>query len=330
MNSETSTQGYDSFLDIVANLVGILIILVVVIGAQAAEVWHDAGEKVRQADASLETIRNDLAEEASNLQGYNAELRTKIDYQQRLNHRLLSNRQRMLVSIESQKRNLAQRSEELDESQSKALQIQAQIDLVQQQIEQVKFEFSAVDHAAKSVVETIDHYPTPIAKTVFAEEVHFRIERNRIVYVPMDELIAAMKSEWQVKAKKITVTENTWQTVGPIDNFRLQYQLRYYKNPQNRSQTTVKFERFVLQPVAHEMGETVENALVNGSEFNQRLSFTDPSRTTVAFWVYPDSYKSLNEIRAVLRDRGFQTAYWPMSFGQTISGGPNGFRSTTN
>ena len=34
------TTGQDSFLDIVANLVGVLIILVVIVGAQATSAWN--------------------------------------------------------------------------------------------------------------------------------------------------------------------------------------------------------------------------------------------------------------------------------------------------
>ena len=39
MSLKQITTGQDSFLDIVANLVGILIILVVVVGAQASASW---------------------------------------------------------------------------------------------------------------------------------------------------------------------------------------------------------------------------------------------------------------------------------------------------
>ena len=51
--SNVDEPGQDSFLDIVANLVGILIILVMVIGVRAKGAWvesasHEAAEKSRQ------------------------------------------------------------------------------------------------------------------------------------------------------------------------------------------------------------------------------------------------------------------------------------------
>ena len=41
---ENDTEGYDSFLDIVANLVGILVILIMVLGVRAKEAWQRADE----------------------------------------------------------------------------------------------------------------------------------------------------------------------------------------------------------------------------------------------------------------------------------------------
>ena len=48
------TQGYDSFLDIVANLVGILLILIIVIGAQAADAMISASSDEPEVEEAKE------------------------------------------------------------------------------------------------------------------------------------------------------------------------------------------------------------------------------------------------------------------------------------
>ena len=58
MNQDSSSLGHDSFLDIVANLVGILIILVVVIGAQAAVVWQNSNEESTELVSEYEKLKD--------------------------------------------------------------------------------------------------------------------------------------------------------------------------------------------------------------------------------------------------------------------------------
>ena len=55
-NEEFNDQNYDSFLDIVANLVGILVILIMVIGVRAKKVANSSPESVA---AAIETAKLD-------------------------------------------------------------------------------------------------------------------------------------------------------------------------------------------------------------------------------------------------------------------------------
>ena len=65
---DTEMPGTDSFLDVVANLVGILIILVVVIGASAATNWSEPEQQTEQLEklAESEEKLNTVAKEAKN------------------------------------------------------------------------------------------------------------------------------------------------------------------------------------------------------------------------------------------------------------------------
>ncbi len=108
MSVKQITTGQDSFLDIVANLVGILIILVVVIGAQA----NHSRSKPEPKIALIEKIQ-DLEENVSRtsnvvakLQTDNEQLEEGILKENRLAADLTDQRHEMLVQLEIAKRQM--------------------------------------------------------------------------------------------------------------------------------------------------------------------------------------------------------------------------------
>ncbi len=66
-SSSTEAPGQDSFLDIVANLVGILIILVMVVGARARQALQQVAETPATEEIAREVV--DLAGPQSAVQG---------------------------------------------------------------------------------------------------------------------------------------------------------------------------------------------------------------------------------------------------------------------
>lgn len=108
MKQDHSSLGGDSFLDIVANLVGILIILVVVIGAQAASVWHQGDVQAASSRAEeLESVRREVEErhaEFLNRRMENGELKKKIEQEQLINGQLVQIRHQLLLDMELSRR----------------------------------------------------------------------------------------------------------------------------------------------------------------------------------------------------------------------------------
>ena len=49
----------------------------------------------------------------------------------------------------------------------------------------------------------LKHLPTPLAKTVFGQEVHFRLLDGRLAYVPLNELVDILSAQWQQKVWKL-------------------------------------------------------------------------------------------------------------------------------
>ena len=340
--------GQDSFLDIIANLVGVLIILVVVVGAQATATItaKPAPPEIQQDvaidDLAFEKQQAELKSELSTLESVSvkfkvdrARLEQQADHEKMLAQDLATRRHAMLMQLEAVGAQHEQKKKELrdqlDEKQQQQLKLQSEKIQLVAKLESLEKSINAVSASrVESSVETIDHYPNPIAKTVFSNEVHFRLHGGKIAYVPMDELVGEMKAEIRLKAEKLKQADVTRETVGPIDGFRLQYELGVVSADQTGqpSARVVRFKRFVVQPVDSEAGEMLEVALNEGSRFATRLQRLEPRRTTVSVWVYPNSFNQYSELKAWLHERGFQLASWPLAEDRPISGGPDGFRTS--
>ena len=345
MSDKQITTGQDSFLDIVANLVGILIILVVVVSAQATASWSKAEPRAELTD-KMKTLEDQLSKSSdivAKLEIDNQQLEDRIIEENLLAADLTEQRHQMLVQMEIIKRQMQQKRDERqeqleradDQQQQNARQqsgFAAESKSLESELKDLERETRAVA-AQSSKSEVINHYPNPIAKTVFSEEIHFQLANGKLAFVPMDELIFRMKSEWKVKAEKLKQATRTVETVGPIKNFRMQYEL-VSETFQEQTQhgpvegKAVRFNQFFLYPRSGEFGETADNALTDGSEFREILSRYEPRKTTVSIWVYPDSFPEHNQVKSWLHENGYQMASWPLEHGRKISGGPNGFKTS--
>ncbi len=347
--SKSINVGEDSFLDIVANLVGILIILLVIVGANASQQLEQSTPDQEQAtkiDALTDQLtRDQLA--AEKIYQDNQQMEREIQQQNQLAASLTDRRHRMLVQLELIKQETERQRERLEDrlaevEQDKREQLTQQVSFDQQRnqleaqlksVQQATYAVEANNESGAAAPETIDHYPSPIARTVFAEEVHFQLRDGRLAYVPMDELIALMKREWKLKAEKLAEANGTLETVGPVAGYRMQYQLAAQNVPQQTQvgiveRREVQFDRFIVLPQPGLQGETVEQALQAGSQFLQRLEGRQPARTTVSIWLYPDGFAEHGKIKTWLHEQGFRMASWPLVEGRPISGGPNGFKTS--
>ncbi len=124
----------------------------------------------------------------------------------------------------------------------------------------------------------------------------------------------------------------TIETVGPLADYRLQYELvrKQVARPTPVglvSSETIEFERFVILPAETSPGEPMAKALQEGSQFRTRIDRLQPDRNTISVWVYPDS-SEIQPVEALAVRTWIQTATWPLSEGGYISGGPNGYHTT--
>lgn len=349
--SQTQPTGQDSFLDIVANLVGIMIILLVIVGAHATHASQDAADTLEADDPTeaefadlnqaIATAENSVAK----LRQDNSDLYDQIEQENKISAEMTTRRHQMLMEVELLKQATEEKKAQLTqrlatweakdrEEQVKRVAFEEKKRLLQRELSDVKRATQAVAATlAQPPRDTIEHHPNPIARTVFTNEVHFRIADGKISYVPMDELIASMKSEWKLKAEKLVSAANTIETVGPREGYRLQYQLglqtvteRTELGPVQRN--VIQFQRFVILPQPDLVAEPVAKALDAGSQFQQRLGAFEPAETTVSIWVYPDGFSDHQQLKNWLYKSGYQVASWPLMPGRPISGGPDGLKTS--
>ena len=335
-------SGQDSFLDIVANLVGILIILVVLVGANASSRVQQAAV---EADPSLEAERlatidaiGTQADLTHKLRVDNQELELQIREENRLAAAMSDQRHRMLVQaetlrvraleIESQlEAKMASFDEATRVKQQETIKLASAEESLAAELNDVQAKAAALAASFKPVEnKQLKHYPNPIAKTVFSEELHFRLADGKLTHVPLEELLDLMKDEWKLRAEQSLKSSNrTIETVGPLEGFRLQYQLSAAEVQQGRS---IKLDRFQIIPQPNVPGEAINVALAEGSRFRDILSRHEPRRTTVSIWLYPDGFSDHRAIKTWLYENGYQMASWPLEHGRHISGGPNGFKTS--
>jgi hypothetical protein len=242
-------------------------------------------------------------------------------------------RDRFQLVITAVERELERRRNNLDESARQALELRRDASAARSELESLEQQRSVVESSAAQTI-VIEHIPTPMAKTVFGKEVHFRLLHGRLAYVPLEELIEKMKDEIRVTAEKLRTTSQTIETVGPMGGFHLRYMLRLTEQTQSTRYGDVKreapeFVGFYLQPVSDQLGETFQQAMSAGSQFRSIIEGLNPDTTTITVWVYPDSFNEFLILKREMFQRGFLTASWPLPFDQPISGGPNGRRSAS-
>lgn len=325
---EDTAPGQDSFLDVVSNLVGILIILIMIVGARA----KDAIQHVELP--ALATPSVDLTETRRAALAVRDELATLLANSQRQEIEIAyrrHERDRLLVALAESQQAIDQELGQLDQTQQAAHALQMQLDEARRRQQALEAQRQALARQ-EAPVTVLAHRPTPMAKTVFGKEVHFRLLDGRLTYVPLDELVDLFQSDARDKAWKLKQAPSITDRVGPYRGFHLQYTLKrtsYQVESRAGSVSVprVELDHFVLIPTQDDLGEPVARALQPDSEMRSILAAFDPRQVTVTVWVYPDSFDQFRQIKEELYKLGFLTASRPLPEGQPITGAPQGTRS---
>ena len=114
-------------------------------------------------------------------------------------------RNQLLLQVQQAKSQLERQKQSLTASHQRVLEQSATLATLREEFRNLDSSYTSLASVAAKD-ETIDHYPTPIAKTVFSDEVHFRLRSGRLVHVPMNDLVDQMKRKpgnWKRLMKRL-------------------------------------------------------------------------------------------------------------------------------
>lgn len=319
MDSENSSVGTDSFLDVITNFVGILIILVMVVGDQARKavlplVQPPDLTQVKAAEVEAARMEDEIRSVADQMQVVTAELRARTYERDQV--------QTLLAALDH---DLATRRASLDEADRAQYDLERDLALANEELKKIKDEKQQLASGDEASTITIESYPTPIGKTVNGEEAHFQLLGGRIVFVPFDALIDRLRVTAREYLTKMNASSDLTDTIGPIGGFRMRFVIDSFDSPQGRYLQVAHVE---LLPVSSRMGETLDEALAPNSDFQDKLSMLSPNRYTITIWTYPDSFDEFRKLKKILYEQGYAVAGRPLPEGMPIGASPSGSKSS--
>ena len=364
----------DSFLDVVCNLVGILIILIIVAGLRVSRApvilaqeetapaapadgepplpvltvppsikLTELGGWLEAAPAAPDEAPAELpppAEPPSELVAQAEQLRTLMsqlaEQQAELRDRAAAARRSEQAAGE-QLRDVAARVEAeasgVEAKAADAEQVAHRIRELEELVATLKNESVAL--AEQSVqAHVLKHNVTPISRQVSEQdEVHFRLEGNKVSVVPMDALAEVLKQRMQKSGDLFIRLDRYEGTAGPVDGYVMHYVIEKTKPSaieelrNGGSFVRIQLTYYELEVRKEIVSETVDEALRPGSKFMTALHKTRPG-SSLTFWVYPDSFAAHRKLQDFAHEARFDVAARPLPFGVPIAGSPHGSKSS--
>ncbi len=335
--------GSDSFLDVVANVVGILIILMVLAGIRAKTAPVNLAEEIPET-TPVKTpppvvIAAPVDEEAKAARQHElAALQSQSDSLQQELDRLCQAAKAdatQLTELQSQDAvqknrftaltsNLEGEFAALRDNQQESELLEAALHAVRVRLKKRQAEVVAAEKQPNRV-EKLEHRITPVSRVISENEneLHFRCQGGAVTVVPIEELVERMKGQIDRQRDVILRLKKYSGSVGPVRGWNLNYVI---ETQQQLGMVRASVSQFELLPEADLAGERSDVALRPDSAFRNELRKAEPG-STITFWVYPDSFVLFRKLQALAHREGFTVAARPLPEGTPIMGSPNGSRS---
>ena len=355
-NERGATVESDSFLDIVANIVGILIILIVVAGVRVGQsvALEPAPQPVAQGPVPPEVqpvvaprpvIVHVPVSEAPAAPEPSLQLLAEIDATLRETERLRAERSSLLKRSQSLDVELAAATADAERLKTERATVLQQLSAFDESSRALTAELDEIDARFKELnrqaselpqkkVTVLQHQLNPIGREVRDEELHFRLLGGHVARVPIEELVARLKPEIERQKEWIIKYQRQQGRVGPIDGFSMDYVVeRQRLSVVEELRLGAQVMRIIvsgwkLVPEPNLPAESVDEALRSDSRFMSALRLA-PRSATVTFWVYPDSFEAYRRLQQAVYEAGLDVAARPLPYGVPIAGSPNGSRSSS-
>ena len=329
-NQHDDTPGGDSFLDIVANIVGILVLLVVVVGVRAArtvtapepEESISQSEIVEQAEEAYQEALSDrhdverLAQQVQITQG-EAKRRDQV-------------RLEMATYAAKLRQELDEERSRLDSSEKEAYDTNNELAQARLKLQDLNLRQVSLMSAPEVDSEKIEFDTTPIIRTRVKDEVFLRLEGDRVTHLPIRELKQAVEESLPALRSSLNSAPGdearVERVVGPVDGFALRcvFQRRTVRTPQGMMVVGGLLRARLEERPGTAYQESIDTALSDESLLIARLGEIDPDKTVITLAIYPDSFDVAPELEEKLRDQGYRVAKTLLREGQPILFSPHG------
>jgi hypothetical protein len=321
--------GQDSFLDVITNIVGILILLVLVVGLRTSRAVHDASDNEvainTGSEAELEKVYSAATDSEKNVR----ELVHRVSGTRR--ETILREQERLWLNtvVAGAQQEIEAHRAKLTDDEQREFDVRRQLADAQTRLEQLTREQIALVSQGEPT-EQIECEPTPLAKVVTGTQVHLLLADDHVAVVPFDELVEQAKQDAGENIWRLKQQDELDRTIGPINGFRLRY---WFVKAEVVARTQAgsvvagnipQFSHCYFLPVTSPAGEPAAESLRPDSELHQYLRGLRADSTTVTIWTYPGNFDRLRELKRDIRALGFQIAVRPLPPGVPIGASRHG------
>jgi hypothetical protein len=320
--------GSDSFLDVTANLVGVLIILIVLVGLRVA--------KAPPRPAAVE------AEFARRLEAGKARIedlsRERLDLERRLDNSRqgLAAKQAALVAMarpnrEQSPTEIGDLARQMHDEQQLLESHVAELADARARLVSLGQDFADTKSAAVRTAQKLVHR-SPLSSPIELQELHLELLDSRVTFIDTPRLTRWAFDKLRTRQLDFRSTGLSTGEVGPIDAFRLRFSVTRKEMPYGQamlSEAPVESLRFEFVPAREPRGEPVGVAIELNSALATLLDRHSPNKFAVTIWTYPDSFLAFRQLRDYLSDRGYVVAARPLPFDRLITFSTDGTRSAS-
>ena len=338
---------FDSFLDVVANVVGIILRLILVAWAGAKAYKGPPPppppplpvlESLATLPAPKDPLGDDLDQQRQLLLQAQAQLLEHMKLWKETDKERGKTREQVALLAEQRKKLEDERKALLEKTLLLEPESSSTVALTLQEFQKRSQQLLLqIDELRKSPsVKQALRYRTPVSHPVQTEEIHLECLHGRVTVIDVGGLEEAIQREARDKIDQLKTQWEVSDVTSAIGEFRLRYVLMRERDEFNKGsplppdpQAGYRYgvAGWEAIPLHNVRGETVEQALKPGSEFRRLMDHIEANQTAVTFWVYSDSYPEYRRLRDFLHGRDIVVAARPMLPGAPIAASRSGSAS---
>jgi len=351
---EKISFSFDSFLDVVTNVIGIIIRLILVtwVGARAytsAMMLSQHKMEVETEIVSVEPLpapkpeddpaSKEVAEARREIERVRAKLLKQLKDVELVNNKenqtlkdltLVSNLQK---DLDKEKKNVIS---QLDKKGQQVRLTALTLEEMKKKGEKLREEILAVEKLPTPTKSL--YFRTPVSRPVRSDEVFFECRGGKVTYIDLPAFLQEIKDSFEDRREELSnQLRSQWEVKGHtsvIGAFRLEYLIERQRDfaatlsdksgPARNTNFSFQLSGWVVEPITENRGETLEAAMRPGSQFRQIIDGLVAKESVVTLWVYPDSFALYRPLRDFMYERDIEVAARPLPPGGPIAASRHG------